>query len=272
MADTFYQGKNILITGCTGFVGKVLLEKILFSLPQIKKVFVFIRPKKGSLVQERFRKEILDSLIFDRLKQRENDFDSFMLEKVQPIAGDLQQESLALDPTDRSFLIENLDIIISSAASVDFNQRLDQALQINTLGTLRVLDLAKSCKNLVAYVHVSTAYVNCIRKGWVEEKIYPMSQNPQSLLQELLNMTVAEIEQKTPDVLGNFPNTYTFTKSLTENLMQELGKDLPLCILRPTCIGGSWKEPVAGWVDTVSAVGAFNLALGLGIMKVTNGN
>lgn len=41
----FYQSKKLLITGVTGFVGKVLLEKFLWSLPDIDKIFILIRNK-----------------------------------------------------------------------------------------------------------------------------------------------------------------------------------------------------------------------------------
>ena len=41
----FYRGKKLLITGVTGFVGKVLLEKFLWSLPEIDKIFILIRNK-----------------------------------------------------------------------------------------------------------------------------------------------------------------------------------------------------------------------------------
>ncbi len=35
------------------------------------------------------------------------------------------------------------------------------ALQINTLGTLRMFELGKKCKNFVVFHHISTAYVGC---------------------------------------------------------------------------------------------------------------
>ena len=51
----YYSGKIILLTGCTGFLGithlwhnllgKVVLEKMLRSLPKIKKIYLLIRPK-----------------------------------------------------------------------------------------------------------------------------------------------------------------------------------------------------------------------------------
>ena len=51
-----YRGKNILITGTTGFLGKVLLEKFLYSLPDIGVIFILIRRKKGLDLNERFKK------------------------------------------------------------------------------------------------------------------------------------------------------------------------------------------------------------------------
>ena len=60
----FYDGKTIFLTGTTGFVGKVVLEKILRSLPNIKKLFVMVRDKKGMTVRQRFDNGILSSEIF----------------------------------------------------------------------------------------------------------------------------------------------------------------------------------------------------------------
>ena len=60
----FYDGKTIFLTGTTGFVGKVVLEKILRSLPNIKKLFVMVRDKKGMSVRQRFENGILSAEIF----------------------------------------------------------------------------------------------------------------------------------------------------------------------------------------------------------------
>ena len=49
----WYSGKNILVTGVTGFVGKVLVEKLLRSCPDVATIFLCVRPKKGKTVQER---------------------------------------------------------------------------------------------------------------------------------------------------------------------------------------------------------------------------
>ena len=49
----YYAGKSVFITGGTGFLGKCLLEKLLRGCPDIKRVYLLIRPKKGKDVQER---------------------------------------------------------------------------------------------------------------------------------------------------------------------------------------------------------------------------
>ena len=49
----FYAGQTIFITGASGFMGKVLLEKILYSFPNLNKVYIMMRPKRGRTVEQR---------------------------------------------------------------------------------------------------------------------------------------------------------------------------------------------------------------------------
>ena len=63
----FYRGKTIFLTGTTGFVGKVLLEKFIRTLPHFRKIFVMVRDKKNKTVQQRLETEILSSHIFEVL-------------------------------------------------------------------------------------------------------------------------------------------------------------------------------------------------------------
>lgn len=48
----------------------------------------------------------------------------------------------------------------------------------------------------------------------------------------------------TPKLLGQKPNTYTFTKQLAEHLLCKEGSDLPIAIVRPSIVGAAWKEPL----------------------------
>lgn len=55
----YYKEKTIFLTGATGFLGKVLIEKLLRSCPNLKKMYLLVRHKKGNTPQERIN-EILD--------------------------------------------------------------------------------------------------------------------------------------------------------------------------------------------------------------------
>lgn len=54
----FFCGKSVFVTGGTGFMGKVLLSKLLRSLEGIDKIYVLIRSNKGKSAASRL-KEIL---------------------------------------------------------------------------------------------------------------------------------------------------------------------------------------------------------------------
>ena len=49
----FYEGKSIFLTGGSGFIGKVLIEKVLRSCPGVGDIYILMRPKRGQSVQER---------------------------------------------------------------------------------------------------------------------------------------------------------------------------------------------------------------------------
>jgi fatty acyl-CoA reductase len=55
----FYSGSTVFLTGATGYLGKMCLEKLLRECFDIKKIYVMVRPKKGKNVQTRFE-EIFD--------------------------------------------------------------------------------------------------------------------------------------------------------------------------------------------------------------------
>ena len=57
----FYAGKDILVTGATGFMGKVLVEKLLRSTA-IGNVYILVREKRGKSSKER-----LDHLLSSRV-------------------------------------------------------------------------------------------------------------------------------------------------------------------------------------------------------------
>lgn len=49
----YYRGKSIFVTGATGFLGKVLIEKLLRSCYDLKKIYILIRHKKEKTPAQR---------------------------------------------------------------------------------------------------------------------------------------------------------------------------------------------------------------------------
>jgi alcohol-forming fatty acyl-CoA reductase len=168
-------------------------------------------------------------------------------------------------------IIDKCDIIINSAASVNFNDPLQEALQINYFGCQRVLELAKECKHLEIFTQVSTCYVNCNRLGYIEEKIYNPDADVGSIVQNIMNMTVQDIKASESKLIGDYPNTYTFTKMMAEKQLVQSKGDLNVVIWRPAIIASSISDPFPGWTDQLSAAGGVTILGGMGFIPYLYG-
>lgn len=73
----------------------------------------------------------------------------------------------------------------------------------------------------------------------------------------------------TPKLLGNRPNTYTYTKALAESLLQAEGSNnnIPMAIVRPSIVTAAWREPYPGWVDNINGPTGMVLAVGKGLLR-----
>ena len=139
-------------------------------------------------------------------------------------------------------------IYLHSATTVNFNEPLEVACNLNTLGTLRVFNLTKKSPNLEVFLHISTAYVNCNKRGFIEEKLYRLEFDAEEMLQILTKTDPKELAKQSKQLMGSYPNSYTLTKSLTEHLLVNRRENVPLVIFRPSIIGSSYREPYPGWL------------------------
>lgn len=49
----FYAGKTVFLTGSTGYMGKCLVEKLLRGCPDLNRIYLLVREKRGKQPEER---------------------------------------------------------------------------------------------------------------------------------------------------------------------------------------------------------------------------
>ncbi|WJX68929.1 alcohol-forming fatty acyl-CoA reductase [Trifolium repens] len=285
----FLEGKTVLITGATGFLAKIFVEKILRVQPNVKKLFLLVRAKDVESATQRFCKEIIGKDLFKLLKENQGTkFNSFVFEKITLVSGDISQEGLNIKDSQLEEEIRSqTDIIINLAATTKFDERYDVALSINTLGAKYVLSFAKNCLKLKVLVHVSTAYVcgkrggliledpHCfgvslngvpgldidIEKKLVEEKLNQLQAN--GALQQDIDVEMKNFGMERANKYG-WPNTYVFTKAMGEMLVETSKGNMSVVIVRPTIVTSTYREPFPGWVEGLRTIDSIVVAYGKG--------
>ncbi|WP_148861984.1 fatty acyl-CoA reductase [Marinobacter fonticola] len=280
------KGKHVLITGTTGFLGKVVLEKLIRAMPDIGGIHLLIRGnRRHPKAHDRFLNEIACSSVFEHLKLSDPDaFDAFIEQKVHCITGEVTAPHFGLTEAKFEQLAGRLDAVINSAASVNFREELDKALEINALCLRNVIDLSNT-GNPLPVIQVSTCYVNGMNAGQAHEDVArPAKGNVARAddgsyevdeLIHLLQDKIADVKsrysgpvlEKKLVELGireanryGWSDTYTFTKWMGEQILARGLQGAPLTILRPSIIESALEEPAPGWIEGVKVADAIILA------------
>ncbi|CAL5000565.1 unnamed protein product [Urochloa decumbens] len=280
----YFKGKSILITGSTGFLGKIVVEKILRVQPDANKIYLLVRGTTDASAQERVQQEVIDTELFGLLREKHgNGFQHFIHEKVVALAGDIVYENLGLEAPILKELAKKIDIIINIAATTNFYERYDVSLDVNVMGVKHLCEFAKQCPMLKMFMQVSSAYVSGGREGLLLEKpIEPgeslregtyldidaelqlvreakkqliINNNSSCDDDETHNNNKTEI-RKAMKELGlqrarhhGWSNTYVFTKAMGEVLLGQLRGDIPVVIMRPSVITSVRSDPLPGWMQ-----------------------
>jgi long-chain acyl-CoA synthetase len=306
------NGRRILLTGSTGFLGKVFLAILLRSHPEIERVYLLIRGDRRSSVG-RFRREILDSPVFAPLREHlGEEFDPLVEEKIVVVPGDITNEGL-LGVEAKPFKPGSLDAVVHSAGLVNFEASLQKAIEVNTTGVANVIDF---CAKLGApMMHVSTCYVAGSADGHRYEDDLPENWCPSGRksfrLEREIHDALAAIERvqaESRDQLrhaefraneneeddGNvresavehrrkewveerlkevgrkraqswgWPNTYSYTKSLGEQLVLASRDTLDVTVVRPAVIESALRDPFPGWNQGVNTSAPLTYLAGRG--------
>ncbi len=165
-------GASLLVTGASGFLGKAVLATWLREVPDSGPVLVALRAADDDAARQRLLDGVLTSDVF-------GPFDGGELEaavaegRLRAVAVDLVADDLGgLDPA----VLAGVDVVIHCAASVSFEQPLDEMIELNVRGPLRLLDALDRSGGHPHVVHVSTAYAAGRRVGLVPE--VPSGQGP----------------------------------------------------------------------------------------------
>ncbi|KAJ0986855.1 hypothetical protein J5N97_005211 [Dioscorea zingiberensis] len=280
------DNKSILVTGATGFLAKLFVEKVLRTQPNVKKLYLLVRANDSISAKHRVEKEVVSKELFDVLREKYDDasFDLFFWNKVHVVQGDVTMENLGIrDATLIEVLLRDVDFIVNSAATTRFIERYDVALNTNTFGARNAILFAKKCVNLKMFLHISTAYVTKEKKGIVSEKIVESDEvsTPrmeteieliESKMKEFKNNCTSENDTKIyMKKLGierankfGWPNVYSFTKAMGEFQVAKLRGTIPVVIHRPTIILSTYKEPFPGWIEGVRTIDQSIISYGKG--------
>jgi thioester reductase-like protein len=263
-------GHTVLLTGITGFVGKVVLHDLLQRRQElgIDRVLVLLRADNHALAQARFRAKVLQSACFAAMPHGWE-------ERVDVLAGDVTRDACGLDGSAFERVRSRVTHVIHCAASIEFSLPLWNATDTNVTGALHVLELAKRCVRIASFVGVSTAYVTPHAR--------PQDRTPFVAYEELAalprdaNLLYAGIcggrtDAKRLLAETGHPNTYTLTKCLAEHLLVRRSDRLPITLLRPSIVSASRRFPMPGWIDSPAAFAAFVTLLGTGRLRVVAGD
>lgn len=176
------------------------------------------------------------------------------------------KNGLGISEEHRTLLINHVNIVFHTAASVRFNDSLKYSVRMNVNGIKELLELANDMRNLCAFIHISTAYTNTDRNP-IGEVIYPPHANVNDTLAICEQVDEDTLNVLTPKYIGEIPNTYAFSKQLAEYVVYETEGKLPAVIIRPSIVVPSIEEPFPGWIDNFNGPMGLICASATGVLR-----
>ena len=293
------EGKHVLVTGVTGFVGEALLHLMLTEVPGVR-VSLLVRPKGSTSGTARIA-SLLGKPIFADVVEAAGGVEALMAARVGVVEGDL---------ADTPELPQGLDAVVHCAGDVSFDPPVDEGFRTNVVGTRELLARVRESGPDVHYVHISTAYVAGRRRGDIPEgpvehqvdleaelawglgqrqQVEHASRGADALtkhrkkaekehsragLLTAANATEAARKQWVKDELVRigterarslgWTDCYTFTKALGERVVEEHAREHPVSIVRPSIIESALERPYPGWIEGFKMAEPLILAYGRG--------
>jgi thioester reductase-like protein len=208
--------ETVLLTGATGFLGMEVLARLI----ERDDVEVICLVRAPSTAAAKARIDDLYAQLYDEPPPG--------IARVSVVAGDVSVDGLGLSDGDRDELLARVSAIVHCAASISFDLPIETAHETNTVGPVRMLELARELADrggLRRHVHVSTAYVAGRYQGHFSESDL--------------------------DVGQGFRNTYEQSKFAGEQAIAKAAGDLPLVVARPSIVVGDSRT---GWTPAFNVI------------------
>jgi len=207
---------TVLLTGATGFLGMELLARLLEHTDD--EVIVLVRAPSPAAARERLIE--VAARLYDEPPEA--------LGRVTAVAGDVSAANLGLSGADHEAVLSTVTSVVHCAASISFDNSLEQARAVNTAGALGMVELSRAIAargRLRRHLHVSTAYVAGRFQGLFRETDLDRGQG--------------------------FRNTYEQSKFDAEQAIAQAAAELPLVIARPSIIVG---DSASGWTSAFNVI------------------
>jgi alcohol-forming fatty acyl-CoA reductase len=255
---------SVLLTGASGFLGKVVLGRLLTRPAEVDSVLLLLRAKDEEGALRRVREEILGTGALGA------DGDAILREWLESGRARALPVDLSRDGVEGGGW-GKVDTVIHCAATVSFEEPLDDALRTNALGPLRLFDAARGTGADPRFVHVSTAYAAECRTDVVTEADYAHpgvgALDPDAMMATARSWRgagkegpeLSELSRRWA-VEAGWPDTYALSKALGERLIAEHCSRLT--ILRPSIIESSLRHPRPGWLEGIKVADPLILAYG----------
>ncbi|XP_072379072.1 fatty acyl-CoA reductase 2-like [Diabrotica undecimpunctata] len=257
----YYRNKSFLITGVTGFVGKLVLEKILRTLHP-KNVYVLVRDKDGVSAENRCA-TMFDSVVFEQLQRVDNQF----FKKVILVEGDLQKPDLGLSINDKNTIINEVECIFHFAAASKLNESFANAVNINIGGIVSLMKLAKIMQKLETFVFLSSVFSN-FPEYEIKEEFYESKLLAEEVLDSVQQGDLVRFNSLQMKLSEDWPNAYPATLNIVEDFIRREAKGLPVCVIRPSLLLPAESEPVTGYVENVNGLYGDTVKYAMGVNKV----
>lgn len=171
--------------------------------------------------------------MYERIREMDPNFK----ERIHVFSGDLQQIRVGLNEVDLKKIYENVNVVIHAAADIRFNVPLLDLVRSNVRGTKEILEISRRIEKLETFAFISTAYSHCPR-DFIEEKFYDAPMDPEFWLTMLDHCTTAAdkeiIEILEQHIMTPWPNSYTYSKALSEQLVKDYSEFMPTVVIRPS--------------------------------------